>query len=538
MAKTQNNLPPLPPIDAYEDLVDYGQDDVGSPVSDRPVIRLGPEIGDVADQAEILLRDSGQVYQRAGQLVRIVEMQTEVQRIERGVGHVGHLAHTTASLTDLLSRLTRWERYDARARKLIQVAPPKWIAELLEARATWSLPALRGVVTSPTMTVSGEILDRPGYDRETGLYLVHSGRWPTVPRRPTIDDAQHALRDLHEVIRDFPFSSGAGKSAAVAAMLTLAARPAIQGCVPLVAIGARDAGTGKTRLADAISIIGTGLCAPGIAPWTEPEEGRKTLLAVAVAGDRVALLDNWPAGRLLGDQALDQAITRESIRGRILGQSEMISAPWDAMIIVTGNGLIYGGDMIERVMPIDLDAGCEDPRSRTGFTHDPLLPWISHNRKRLLIACLIILRAYHVAGRPSQGLVWGSFENWSDLIRSSLVWAGVDDPCEGRTKLRETCDIHRESLRVLLQRWHDVWGSEWLTSSTIRSRLSGHIGDEMRDLLDAFIDLLPRSTTIPSNKAISKMLMQHLGSVRSGLRIARSAQKDRSNAYYWRVEEV
>ena len=40
-----------------------------------------------------------------------------------------------------------------------------------------------------------------------------------------------------------------------------------------------------------------------------------------------------------------------------------------------------------------------------------------------------MLRAYHVAGRADQKLPsCGSFEQWSRLVRSAVVWTGMKDP--------------------------------------------------------------------------------------------------------------
>ncbi len=52
-----------------------------------------------------------------------------------------------------------------------------------------------------------------------------------------------------------------------------------------------------------------------------------------------------------------------------------------------------------------------------------------------MASALTLLRGYYAAGRPSQGLVpWGSFEAWSDLVRSMVVWAELPDPGETRRK--------------------------------------------------------------------------------------------------------
>ncbi len=100
---------------------------------------------------------------------------------------------------------------------------------------------------------------------------------------------------------------------------------------------------------------------------------------------------------------------------------------------MTGNNLRYGGDIERRVLPIRLVPTVENPEERTGFKHPNLLAWVRQNRPQLAVAALTMLRAYVVAGRPEQpGGTWGSYEEWSELIRGSIVWAGLADPLPTR----------------------------------------------------------------------------------------------------------
>jgi hypothetical protein len=96
----------------------------------------------------------------------------------------------------------------------------------------------------------------------------------------------------------------------------------------------------------------------------------------------------------------------------------------------------------------------EKPEERSGFMHPDLDAWVKQERPRLVIAALTILRAYFVAGRPSQGLTpYGSFQPWSDLVRNAVVWLGEEDPCEGRQDLAAQTDETYEQLATLLTAW-------------------------------------------------------------------------------------
>ncbi len=72
-----------------------------------------------------------------------------------------------------------------------------------------------------------------------------------------------------------------------------------------------------------------------------------------------------------------------------------------------------------------------------------------------MAAALTLLRAYVVDGRPPHGLTpYGSFEAWSDLIRSALVWCDQPAPCLGRGGLEARRDAGYEGLAALLAAWH------------------------------------------------------------------------------------
>src|SRR5262249_1031563 len=59
--------------------------------------------------------------------------------------------------------------------------------------------------------------------------------------------------------------------------------------------------------------------------------------------------------------------------------------------------------------------------------------------------------------RPDLGLpAWGSFEGWSALVRSAVVWTGLPDPGESRLLLQAQSDVAAESMGVLLQCWEQM----------------------------------------------------------------------------------
>jgi len=219
-------------------------------------------------------------------------------------------------------------------------------------------------------------------------------------------------------------------------VLSLAGRYAIRGNIPLYAVRSTVRGSGKSLLVDAICLSATGRPAPRWPQVLEEDEERKRLMTLALDGDVCTHIDN--VTRPLGSPALNTALTASMFKDRILGRTQTSEAPMHTVFFASGNNMRFKGDTARRVVPIDLDPRMERPEERTGFTHSPLLPWVKQEHPRLLAAALTILKAYCAADCPKQGITpFGSFEPWSDLVRSGFelvrhlgaeeAWPGLAD---------------------------------------------------------------------------------------------------------------
>jgi len=51
---------------------------------------------------------------------------------------------------------------------------------------------------------------------------------------------------------------------------------------------------------------------------------------------------------------------------------------------------------------------------------------------------------------------WGSFEGWSALVRSAVVWVGLPDPAETRTLLQKQSDVAAENMAIVLAYWEKL----------------------------------------------------------------------------------
>ena len=256
---------------------------------------------------------------------------------------------------------------------------------------------------------------------------------PAIPDEPTRDDAIRALRLLIRLLQEFPFIDEESRSVGLSILMT----PVIRGAVPTAPMHvarAPTSGTGKSYLIDVSSVIATGRLCPVIAAGHTQDETDKRLGAALLTGQPIVAIDN--VNGQLGGDLLCQAISQTAPQIRILGTSDMPTIESRASIFATGNNIIIVGDLVRRTIRAALDANRERPDERH-FTTDPI-DTVLVDRGRFVAAILTIVKAYIVAGSPSQGLKpMVGFEAWSKLVRSALVWLDQAAPRETQEMTRE-----------------------------------------------------------------------------------------------------
>lgn len=454
----------------------------------RPTITLLPDVEPMVSRsiAAILERANIGLYQRSRMLVRVTRdhswrmpgMTDEQSRRFRPPGAPVIGVATIDYLREALDRSAYFER-NTKGGETNKIVPPEWVLKGIMARGSWPFPHLEAVIEAPTLRPDGSVLDKPGYDGLTGLlYETLGTTFGPVPAAPTRDDAMLALNQLEQVFADFPFKEPADHSAALAAALSVICRAAIPGPVPLFAVRAPTPGSGKTLLVDAISMLAYGRPAAVHPPSIKAEEERKQMLAIAMGGDPLVLIDN--ASGAFGSNIMAAVLTSGAFSDRVLGVSETATLPMRTVWFVTGNNLSFRGDLGRRVLPIDLDPRCEHPEEdRTTFLHgqdDVFLEWVRSSRGSLIPAALTVLRAFLLAGKPRPATLAkiGRFSGWDELVRGSLLWLGAADPATTRERVREWDDADLDTLRVLLEAWDSTIGSTPISAAGLLTRCLEH----------------------------------------------------------------
>ncbi|MEF8715047.1 MAG: hypothetical protein V5B39_16130 [Accumulibacter sp.] len=396
---------------------------------------------------------------------------------------------TSAHLIELAGLVAIHERYDVRTEGYKPCNCPKNIVESYLARGNWpELRTLSAFVEAPTVTLEGRLIDRPGYDPETGLFLAFETipGYSTPPARPTMDDADGAAARLLKTVSEFPFVDETDKSAFLAGVLTGLLRRILE-AAPMMAITAPTPGTGKTLIAETFAIIATGRRASVLSLGQDDAETEKRLGGVLLAGDACIALDNIE--RPLKGELLCQVASQQYVRIRPLGASAVLNIPTHALLVATGNNLSIVGDLKRRVSLIRMDACQERPEQRT-FKRNHLDD-IFTRRGELIRDALTICLAYLGNGAPPiDGLYpLGGFEQWDRMVRRPLVWLGLPDPLKASESLREQ-DPDMEAMRLLFGSWNEVFSDKAKTAAEIVAAgmdaapmTSEYVNPELRDAL-------------------------------------------------------
>jgi len=486
----------------------------------------------IATDAERALIASGApLYVRGGLVKPVLD---EMPAAHGRKTKVARLCEVDADcLTDHMSRAASWTKFNSRKNDWVPTDPPRSVAlTILSRDGEWQFSRLSGVITTPTLRPDGTILSEPGYDEATQLLLLDPPALPAIPDKPTRDDALRALAALDLLIEEFPFANEASRSAALSALITCVVRGALA-AVPMHATTAPVAGSGKSYIIDVASGLNLGDFAPVITAGRTEEETEKRLVSALLNGQSVISIDNVNGD--LGGDLLCQMIERPIVSVRPLGSSKLVKVENRACVFATGNNIRLVGDMTRRVILCTLDPKTERPELRQ-FKSDPFA-MVMADRGKFIAAALTICRAYAVAGYPKQCRPLASFEDWSRIVRSALVWLGCVDPAETMEQARAD-DPETTSLRSLLRAWRTEFLGEFVSTGRAIERSKDNFNGQYTapDLHHAMQAVAESKGTLSAIR-LGKFLSSKKGRIIDGLRFIDS-EDSHSKQKVWSVEEV
>lgn len=288
----------------------------------------------------------------------------------------------------------------------------------------WSMT--EGVVRTPVLRADGTILDRAGYDAQSGLIFSPGADFPPIPEQPTTADVERARAIIRTPFAEFPFVSSADEAAAIACLFEQFLRPAILGPRPLYIFDApaRGQGTGKTLVPKICQTIVTGEDPIVHTLSDNSVEAEKQVVSYLRQGLPLIILDNLTT--TVRHVVLQQIATTTRYAARLLGGNESPVLAQVATWALTLNGAATNRDMARRTVLSSQDAGSSEAWQRRDFVLENVIEWARVRRTSIIVAILTLARAWAVAGRPKDPKVHrGSYEQWCHVVGGVLAFAGI-----------------------------------------------------------------------------------------------------------------
>jgi hypothetical protein len=496
----------------------------------KPFILVQPgELPRICDAAESELAKTYRHYQRGGVIVTI--------NTDPGTHETTVKPLTLPSLIRALAGLAIWQRYDKRSQEWVVCDPPdKHTRVLHDATVYPHLPVLNGIARQPYLRSDGSLMTNAGYDSATGMFGVFDARQYSVPDTPIRQQAEHALKELSELLSEFAFKTNHDKAAALAGILTAVVRASLPQA-PMFHVKAPSIASGKSYLCELLTAFATPQKGTPHAFPADDEECRKLLLSELLTAPAVLEFDNL-TGDLIPHKSLCTTLTSEFISGRILGQSKTAEVGTRTLFLSSGNNVEPVRDMTRRTVTITLDPACETPAARN-FRKQPVNE-VRVNRGHFVSLALTIVRAWHCAGRPiTHCKTIASYGDWSNYCRQPLLWLGMPDPA---TCIFEAMndDPDREILGEFLQAWFNQFGKtpalvkEAINAAQTRRLNYSHHANEA--LFEAITDIAGERDGSINRRRLGWWIKRHSGRVVNGLRLVQDTSN--RNAAKWKVESV
>lgn len=448
---------------------------------------------------------------------------------------------TAPVLAHLLARHTHTYRVKASSQggEKEEITPSANVLNAALAPKEWpNLRPLFGIVGAPVLRQDGTLLQIPGYDPATGLYLASKVAISPVPEQPTAAQVAAARKFLlNDFLGDFPWAGPADKANYVGLLVTPLLRSYLRTLIPFGVITSTMPGSGKTILTSGLGM----LYGQRVLTWpgSDDDELRKAITSVLADPVGVIIFDNLAEGTVIDSPVLARLITDRTWADRILGKNTTAAFANDRVWTATGNNLRLGGDMRTRSVLVSLNPNMPRPEERTEFTIPNLEQWILRpaNQRVVLGHLLILVTDWtsHNAPRHS-GLTMRQFTPWAEAVGGLLDHHGIVGFLTNVDTVRDI-DDEEADYHAFFARWRELHGDKWMTSNELRQ--SADIsGDNFGHAVDRWDGLFPADNrgNLVSAKSLGKTLTGQIGRYR-GPYVLRSRLDPHTKVKQWRVDE-
>ena len=328
----------------------------------------------------------------------------------------------------------RVEKGKEREFRRIRPTTETCIQYLKLSRAKIGIRPLLGLARVPIINNKGDLDFNTGYHEATGIFR---DRVPIldVPDNPTLADCQAALNVLGKPFQKYTFDDQKmGFILILTLIFTALERPFIR-TAPMFGING-IAGVGKGKLIRAITQLAFDTKPRFMTYGFNDEEFDKRIATMFRTPAPCIVIDNANSKRI-SNATLESIITESEGYIRTLGRNEDVHVIVRSLLVATGRGLEFSGDMTRRVLILNPIAKSASPETRK-FKLDPPT-YVTEHRDELLTAAFTIMRAFRQEKqKPIAKTSAGSFPEWERRVRDLILWLTDIDVTDQFARNRET----------------------------------------------------------------------------------------------------
>lgn len=404
------------------------------------------------------------------------------------------------------------------------IPPTKELIAAFRGNPALAAPTCGGIARAPLFAADGALRTAEGYDAGTQTYLKPWGAFLPVPDVVSDDDVTAANAIIELALRDFPFSDvfggadpeplrvsgdvdaegfpmpnyqrgAASRANAVAAVfIEPCVRHLIKGPTPLNFIDKPKPGTGAGFLLDLQSQIHEGCLAATDTPGKDEVELHKQVTSKLKSGRRIVVFDNF--NHELQSAALAAAATASVWLGRILGKSEDANVPIKATWMFAANTGKLSPELMERALPIRLDAATDNPARdrppefyKLNTLGHTFASWCEANKLELLRAVHVLVRWWFqecAAGYEYRGPRHPRFGgDYSTIVGGVLDCAGIEGFLENYSTYLDTRQDEKDVIAITLQLLFDRFAND--NGAFTASDAAGFLALSNGELLDTIL---------------------------------------------------
>jgi hypothetical protein len=337
-----------------------------------------------------------------------------------------------------------------------QMELPQTLVKAYIEEQNWpGVPRIQRLAVAPVVRPDWSICWDAGYDAGSEVFV-------TAPGDPMAGEVFDAARVhgtwlyLKQYFDSFAFEH----ESSVADCLGLALTPLIIGALPPGAgipggvMTANHPGSGKTKLAEAIALMGAGVAAT---PQTLPAgQQMKTHITTLLnsGGKPVVIFDNIKAS--LDSDALESLLTSRTWMDRKFRTQDDVVLRNDTQWLFTLNNATASPDMMRRLVMVPLDTN-----KSPAIWNPNALADIAQNLTSIRTALAVLVRFWVEQGRPRGKATRAGFEDWFETVSGILECAGVEGFNAAYAETVGSVYSADEDIADLIDRIGRVMGPGW-----------------------------------------------------------------------------